>query len=114
MDRILNFESLLVRLGNDGKLVNEILLLFLDTIPEQMGTLRSAIEEKNYELIQHISHSLKGSAGNISAEKLAGTAGLLETAVKENNIRISESLFLLLSEEYEELEKIIRQLLNHS
>ena len=114
MDQILNFESLLIRLGDDSKMANEILSLFIDTVPEQIDILKSAIEEKNNELIQYISHNLKGSAGNISAEKLAGTANILETAGKEGNIKDSESLFSLLFEEYEELENVIRQLLNHS
>ena len=46
MDEILNFESLLVRLGNDIELVNEILRLFINTIPEQMDILKSAVKKR--------------------------------------------------------------------
>lgn len=71
INKVLNFESLMVRLGDNIELVNEILLLFIDTIPEQMDILKSALEKKDSELVQQTAHSLKGSAGNISAEKLA-------------------------------------------
>ena len=110
MEKTLNFESLLVRLGNDIELVNEILHLFKDTIPEQVEALKSAVEEKNTELIQYAAHTLKGSAGNISAEKLAVTASVLEIAGKEGNIVGAESLFSIFLKEYKELEIEIRKL----
>ena len=109
MDKILNFESLLIRLGNDIELVNEILHLFIDTTPEQIDTLKSAVEEKNTELIQYSSHTLKGSAGNINAEKLAGTASLLEIAGKYGDIQSAESMYAVLMKEYKELELVIRE-----
>ncbi len=114
MAKTLNFGSLLIRLGDDIELVNEILHLFIDTIPEQVEVLKSAVEEKSAELIQYTAHTLKGSAGNISAEKLAATASILEIAGKENNIKSSESLLSILLEEYEELEYEIEQLLDSS
>jgi HPt (histidine-containing phosphotransfer) domain-containing protein len=50
MDKVLNFESLLVRLGDDVELVNEILNMFIDTIPEQMDILKSAVKKKTLNL----------------------------------------------------------------
>lgn len=108
MEKTLNFESLLVRLGDDIELVNEILHLFIDTIPEQVEALKSAVEERNTELIQYAAHTLKGSAGNISAEKLADAASILEIAGKEGNIKDAESLLSVFMEEYKELEIVIR------
>ena len=112
MNKTLNFESLMVRLGDDEELVNEILHLFIDTTPEQMEALKSAVEENTTELIQYTAHTLKGSAGNISAEKLASTAFKLEIAGKEGNLKGAELLFPLLLEEYGALEKKIEQLLD--
>ena len=113
MDRILNFESLLLRLGDDVELINELLNLFMDTIPEQMDILKSAVEKKDSKLVQQTAHSLKGSAGNISADKLAKTAAILEIAGKDGNTMDSASLFSVLLGEYKELEIIIRQSLNN-
>jgi hypothetical protein len=46
MDKILNFETLLPRLENDESLVKEILLLYIDTTPGQIDTLKTALQEK--------------------------------------------------------------------
>jgi HPt (histidine-containing phosphotransfer) domain-containing protein len=100
MDKILNFETLLPRLENDESLVKEILLLYIDTTPGQIDTLKTALEEKDSKTIQYEAHSIKGSAGNISAEKVEKAASLLEITGKEDNIKGSESLFSILLGEY--------------
>ncbi|MDA3940713.1 MAG: Hpt domain-containing protein [Spirochaetia bacterium] len=112
MDKILNFETLLPRLENDESLVKEILLLYIDTTPGQIDTLKTALEEKDSKTIQYEAHSIKGSAGNISAEKVEKAASLLEITGKEDNIKGSESLFSILLGEYGELEILIKQKLN--
>ena len=109
MEKTLNFGSLMVRLGDDSKLVNEILHLFIDTIPKQTEALKAAVEETNTELIQYTAHTIKGSAGNIGAEKLAGKASLLEIAGKEGNIQSTDSLFAEYMKEYKELKIVIRK-----
>lgn len=109
MDKILNLECLLIRLGGDIELINELLHLFLETAPEQVDTLREAVDEKNTEHIQKRAHTIKGSAGNISAEKLARTASRLETAGKEGNKKGVDSLFSIFQKEYKELEIEIKK-----
>ena len=112
MVQILNFDSLLIRVGNNKNMVNEILHLYIETIPKKLEELKLAVEERNYVLIKNISHALKGASGNISAEKITKTAANLEKSGTEDNIRNSQLLFSILQQEYEELENEIKQLLS--
>ena len=111
MDKVINFESLNRRLDNNEILI-EILGLFVETMPIHINNLKTAIEEKNLENIRREAHTLKGAAGNISAEKLANTAKLLETTGKESDISSAELLFPVMKEEYKELETLIIQQTN--
>ncbi len=110
MNKILDTESLFRRLGNDNKLIYEILQLFIDTMPAQIDSLKTAVEEKDTETIKLRAHALKGSAGNISAEKLEKTASQLEITGKDGNPAGSGLLLSILLEEYEELENEIVKL----
>jgi len=112
MNKILNTESFFRRLENDKELINEILQLFIDTIPAQINSLKTAVEENDTETIQLRAHALKGAAGNISAEKLEKTAAQLETTQKEGKPAGSGLLLSKLLEEYEELENEIVKLLD--
>ena len=112
MDKVINFESLNRRLANNNELLIEILALFIETMPKHVNNLKTAIEEKNLKNIKMEAHTLKGAAGNISAEKLANTAGLLEVTGKEGDISSAELLFPVMKEEYKELETLIIQQTN--
>ena len=76
--------------------------------------MKTALKEKDTELIQKKAHKLKGSTGNINAEKLAKTASQIEIAVRDVNIKEAESFFSIFVEEYDELEVLIRKKLKIS
>jgi len=68
----------LVRLGNSEELLQRVIIVFLDDIPNVVKALEKAIEEENYEDIKLHAHSIKGSSANMSAIKLQKYAKHLE------------------------------------
>ena len=65
----------------DETIVNAILEGFLKDLPEQISTLKKAIEENDLEQIKLRAHTLKGSAANCSALALQEIAKQIESSV---------------------------------
>ena len=75
---IFNKDDLLERLMDDDTLLQSILSAFLDDSEKTILKLNSALAKKDLEGLMTISHNLKGSAGNLSAENLQTKAAEME------------------------------------
>jgi two-component system sensor histidine kinase/response regulator len=67
-------------LNIDGNIFKTILINFLENNKDTMSKIRSAFGNEDWESLMHLSHSLKGSAGNIGADELYRTGMDLEMA----------------------------------
>lgn len=74
MENSLNFEILLKHLGNDDDLAREILQVFLVDGPDRTESFSKASESSDQALMIKFSHSLKGIAATIRAERLSSLA----------------------------------------
>ncbi len=70
-------------LNIDGNIFKDILIKFLGSNKDTISNIRSAFESEDWESLMQISHSLKGSAGSIGADRLYKAAQELETAGRE-------------------------------
>ncbi len=79
-DRIvaINVAQALGQLDGDRELLSEVIDIFVETIPELMDDLQSAISSNDAEQLQGVAHSLKGAASNICAEPVRFAAQQLE------------------------------------
>jgi len=77
-----NRDDLLKRMMGNEELAQIIVTAFIEETPVLIEELTTAIEMKNLPKIMRHAHSLKGSAGNASAEKLMQAASDLEEAAK--------------------------------
>jgi len=111
VNTILNMKTLMQRVGDDKEIANEILEMFIDTIPELIDNLKAAISQGNSDLLIKTSHEIKGISGNISAEKLAETAAQLESYGKKNDFDNCKEILPIFDKEFEELRVEIKQLL---
>ena len=78
--RVFDRTELLNRVGGDEALLDNVLSLFLSSLPEQLDLLQSAISDGNAEIARHHAHTIKGMAANISAHRLRDEAQEMETA----------------------------------
>ncbi|MBK8186778.1 MAG: response regulator [Cellvibrio sp.] len=80
-----DLESVLKRLGGNRPFVHKILLSFAKQNADTAKQLTDAIAEKNWELAERISHTLKGTAGTIGLLSVSKTAAELNDALKQKN-----------------------------
>ncbi|MCG2758933.1 MAG: response regulator [Desulfobacteraceae bacterium] len=74
-------------LNIDGNIFKNILIKFLESNKDTMSKIRSAFESEDWLSLMHLSHSLKGSAGSIGADKLYRAAMDLEMASREESVK---------------------------
>ena len=69
---------------------NEVIKLFLVSLPEQLNLLEKAIKNNDAELLYKVSHKIKGSSGSIGALGLADKAHMIEQVGHEGSTNITE------------------------
>ena len=76
----IDHNQLLEIVEGDAAAVAEILQLFLEDSVCRIAALGEAITRGDLEEVQRLAHALKGSCGNVGAERLRKTAWSLEHA----------------------------------
>jgi len=95
----LNAEELAAKIGLKPKHIPMLIDAFKAESEEILGNLAIAIEQKNYEQIQHHAHSIKGSAGNLKFDKVYELAREMEFAGRDKNSDFDyEGVFRVISE----------------
>jgi CheY-like chemotaxis protein len=84
----LDVKGALVRLGDNQKFYQRLLLLFRDEHTGSVKTLRAALQAGDQDLALRLAHSLKGVAGAIGADMLAGAAKRLEAAIRAQQVAL--------------------------
>ena len=64
----INLQQAMANLSGDRVLFDEVLTVFLDSIPGLLGELREVCTKLDLNRLHAIAHSLKGSASSICAE----------------------------------------------
>jgi two-component system sensor histidine kinase/response regulator len=108
----INIQNALNALNIDGDLFKRILLGFLQNNRDTMSNVRNAFESKDWESLAHLSHSLKGSAGNIGAEKVYEAALNLENASRKGgkyppDSQLIDKIELALNQVLQSLESLV-------
>jgi HPt (histidine-containing phosphotransfer) domain-containing protein len=83
----LNVKESMERLGGNIKVYREILGKFLNNHSDAPIKVRKAIENRDFDTAESITHEIKGVAGNIGAQKLYQTAIKLQKIIKEKKIQ---------------------------
>ncbi len=74
--------SLLHRCGGDPSLAARVLDKFASRLQQQRGELGSLVAAADWKAALEITHTIKGSAGNVSAIRLARAAAAWETTLR--------------------------------
>ena len=77
-----NYAKVLERCLNKPLVVKQFLTKFIDRLPEDLSTLRSAVASGNPDAIAKLGHKLKGTAANLAVEALLELAERLEKAAR--------------------------------
>ena len=74
----MNFERAMKVYEDDKAYLMEVLSCFLENVRDQIETIRQAISDGNAEAVRKEAHAMKGGAGILTADNLAGVASELE------------------------------------
>ncbi len=102
-----DFASALERVEGDKSFLKELLNLYFEDFSEKYERLQKAIEQKNFDLIRELGHSLRGSSANLSLTFLQETSLHLEVAGRERNIEKAKKALALIEQEFERLKDFL-------
>jgi len=100
---IFDYDEVMERVQDDKELLLELLDLFTEDFKEKREALTGYTQNKDFENIKGIGHSLKGASGNISAKALREVLLQIEEKGKDEVIDGMEELLVTLDEKFEEL-----------
>ncbi len=109
-EKIVDLEEVLERVQDDKELLLELFEIFTNDYVQKMQTLKTAISQKNFELVKDIIHSIKGAAGNISAKAVHASCVKIEQVCKDKDIVAVESAVPVLNENFRDLQIRIAQI----
>ncbi|MFP4460248.1 MAG: PAS domain S-box protein [Candidatus Zixiibacteriota bacterium] len=103
---IIDMQGLHSRLMGRKKLAIKILKLFASKLPEYIEELIEAFNDNDQNKIERISHTIKGSASNVSAMRIFKIAKDINVSAKENSL---ENVDEKISEIQNEAEKLYQK-----
>jgi HPt (histidine-containing phosphotransfer) domain-containing protein len=90
----------LTRLMNNEALLSKICQIFMNSSPSKIEALRQSITDKNFEAVIKLTHSLKGSAGDLGAVDLHQLFSSMELLAKIPEIEKLEQCYQLVLTSY--------------
>ncbi len=100
-DLLFDKETMLENLGGSEDLLAEILDTFVDDTTENIKKLKALITNNDLNEAAKVAHAIKGSAGNITADKIRQIALYLEKNCKQENRDALQEYFQQLEEEFD-------------
>ena len=91
--------------------LTEVLQLFLSEVPPRLDRLRNAWNAGDIQGMYRAAHSLKGSAGNIGAQRLYDVVKQLDELGRAGDMTGSAPLMDAVSIEFDKVEVEIRRLI---
>ncbi len=89
---VFDFLKLRETVDGDMDLLREILVLFLEDLSQKIDEIRNGIEAGDGALVQHLSISLNGAAGNVGAIQLHDTSREIEFCAAEGRFSDARNL----------------------
>jgi len=90
-----------------GDSFKDIISMCLQSLPEQLTEIETAIKDNNVDTLFSVSHKMKSSCGSIGAFGLAERAEAIEIISREGSADISEQLITDLRESTNQVVSIL-------
>jgi len=103
------YQFALERVAGDESFLEELLDLYFEDFPQKIEQLQMAIEQKNFELIRKLGHSLKGSSSTLSLTFLQEASFQMEMAGGDKDIVKANKALAFLKKEFKRLEDFLSE-----
>ena len=97
-------------IGGDEEFLREIVEIFLIDVPQQVSEIENAVNSRNGEALEKLSHKLKGAVSNFGENATFKTALKLETIGKENMLDDVDEIYGTLVNDLESLVNAFKNL----
>lgn len=94
-----------------GESMTNIVSLFLTEVPQQITQMQQALQTGDLETASRLAHSLKSSAANLGAMRLAAMAADLELRIKNTDKNIVASAIVKLRAEFDQIRNMYTEYL---
>jgi CheY-like chemotaxis protein/HPt (histidine-containing phosphotransfer) domain-containing protein len=112
-DPILDVGKGLQQVGGDDKNYRELLLDFIQGLPDRISTLEKFLEEQDLDSLARSAHNLKGVSSNLGALELSECAAKLDKQFVAGYTDKDQSLILDLKKAEENLRRTATDFLNN-
>jgi len=110
-DRRINWDRgwALDRLGGDEELLDEVVRISLNEFPKQLEALRKGIASSDAEIVERVSHSLKGGLSYLGIGEVSQKARELEEIGRKRELQDAARVFTILEAKVSEVLALIRE-----
>jgi len=105
-----DMDNAMLRFGNDREFFKEMVREFLNYMPDQIEDLEVAATSEDAPMVQKNAHSIKGAAGNLSAQGIFNMALQIESMGQGGDVSGVSSLIEDLKSEISSLEQFAKKL----
>jgi HPt (histidine-containing phosphotransfer) domain-containing protein len=95
------------RLGDNARLFDKMVRLFLEDCPARLRAMRRAIAAGDGEALREAAHALKGAAANFAAAPVVEAARQLELQGKNGDLAQSLAAYAVLTREMQRLRRAL-------
>jgi len=95
----------LLSTGGDTKLLNELVLIFLQTVPPQLVKMKAAVTAGNSTTTRREAHSLKGASGALGAAGIQNLAAEIEILAAQGELESTKPLVALIERLIDQLQQ---------
>ncbi len=105
----IDMEAALKRAMGDSAFLEELIVHFIENLPDEIKALNDALDRKDAPGIAKRAHTIKGSAANLSADGIAKAAFELEQMGRTGNLANGQKIIDDLKDELSRLEEYVRR-----
>ena len=103
---VIDWSAALKSVADDRELLNELIAVFLEALPQWLVDLRKALAQQDQPLAKRLAHTLKGSLRQFGTSA-AVTAQQLENAAEQGQFTEAEALYSQLEAALEQLRPLL-------
>ena len=104
--QVMNLAAAVGQMEGDTDLLREIVEIFVETAPEQLEAIETAIAAGDAARVALVAHGMKGGASNFCADRFVAAARELEHAARYGNLETAPQLLARMREGYADLGEV--------
>jgi len=104
--QVMDLAAAVGQMEGDTDLLREIVEIFVETAPEQLQVIETAIAAGDAARVALVAHGMKGGASNFCAERFVAAARDLELQARSGNLETAPQLLARMREGFADLDQV--------